>query len=515
MMAAAEPGTTLSFALQDYPGFNRFTLDLLEGKRDAVELSSRHDPFSMTASGTRRDAELVAELDRTNRAWGNDVGSELNDWAAGETLTIIAGQQVGFAGGPLYTLAKIASMLALRDQLSAKGKQATVFFWLATEDHDFDEVSHLLLQTRDGIEEIRARERSSTRVPVGNLRTPASLIESWKTQFPENGAEAGWLDPRLTMGESFAKLMAEVLRGRGVVLVDSLLPSLRAAGRGMLRRVAQNLDEVEAILDRRAADIARHGYPVPIAKGEERYSLLYLIDRHGERQPVNAGNAGEYVAALQSTPERCSTAALIRPILQDLVFGSNVFVGGPSEVAYYSQILPLHDFLGVTAPHVGVRGHALVAPERVMQTISRYGLSTADIFSTTQQVAERFEKDALGQLESKMEEVWTGMQSSYGNGVKLILDADPALERSLARSGHRMRSEMNRVIRRGKLAVARRDGDRFARLTKLHETLAPKGSPQDRVAGWLPWWQRYGTRLVDRLVEHCNVDQSVCKVVSL
>ena len=283
----------------------------------------------------------------------------------------------------------------------------------------------------------------------------------------------------------------------------------------MLRRVAENLDEIEAVIDGRAEAIGRLEYPVPIAKGEDRYSLLYLIDRNGERQPVNAANAGEYIAALETSPERCSTAALIRPILQDLVFGSDVFVGGPSEVAYYSQILPLHEYFGVTAPHVAVRGHALVAPARVIQTISRYGLVSGDIFSTAEQNAERFEKDALGQLESKLEEAWSGMQSSYGDGVKLILEADPALERSLDRSGHRMRSEMNRVIRRGKLAVARRDGDRFARLMKLHETLAPKGSPQDRVAGWLPWWQRYGARLIDRLVENCAIDQTVCKVVSL
>jgi len=515
MMGTAEPHATLSVALRDYPGFNRFALDLLNGKREAVELSSRRDPLSMTESGRTRDAAMVAELDRTNRAWGNDVRAELASWAGGESLTIIAGQQVGFAGGPLYTLAKIASMLSLREELKARGTDATVFFWLATEDHDFDEVSHLLLQTRDGLEEIRARERSSARTPVGNLRTPTSLIESWKTHFPESANEAGWLDPGLTMGESFARLMAEVLRGRGVVLVDSLLPSLRAAGRTMLRRVAENLDEIEAIIDRRAAEIGRRGYPVPISKSEDRYSLLYLIDHKGERQSVYAGNAGEYIAALEASPERCSTAALIRPILQDFVFGSDVFVGGPSEVAYYSQILPLHHYLGVAAPHVAVRGHALVAPERLMQTISRYSLAAADIFSTTQQITERFEKHALGQLESKLEEVWTAMQSSYVEGVKLIMEADPALERSLARSSHRMRSEMDRVIRRGKLAVSRRDGDRFARLTRLHETLAPKGSPQDRVAGWLPWFQRYGTRLVDRLVENCAIDQSVCKVVSL
>lgn len=501
----------VTIPLSQYPGFNRFSLDLLNGNPAAVALSNRRE-FHATGNRRSRDPKLIAALASSNLGWGNDVTEELQRWSSGETLTIIAGQQVGFAGGPLYTLAKIASMLALRETFRKEGREATVFFWMATEDHDFSEVSRLLLQTRNGLRKIEAKERSHRRTPVGRLLTPASLLKQWREV---SQADHLWADESLTMGESFARLMSETLNGRGVILVDALLPELRASGKTLLQKVASSIEEVERIVDQRSERIQSAGYAVPITRGEEHYSLLYLIDDKGERQAVTTANASEFISAADEHPERCSTAALIRPLLQDAVFGTDVFVGGPAEVAYYSQILPLHERFGIEAPHVAVRGHALVAPARILETIARDGLDAADVFLPLDQLTERHEATPLSELEQRLEATWKSMKDSFDEGTQGILQADPTLRRSLDRSTHRMRSEMNRVIRRGRTAVARRDRERFLRLQKLHEVLYPTGSPQDRVAGWITWWEQYGAHLVDRLVEHCKADQAVCKVVSL
>ena len=500
-----------TLSLRDYPSFNSFSLDLLEGSASAVELSSRHDLSRIAASTRVRDTKLASALISSNAQWGNDVSGAISRWASGGTLSIIAGQQVGFAGGPLYTLAKIASMLSLRESLRASGREATVFFWLATEDHDFDEVSHLLLQTRGGNEELRAMERSRRRMPVGTLRTPESLLRQAKLLFPDGP----WLEEGLTLADSFARLLAEALRGREVVLVDSLLPELRRAGAPLLDTLSRSIPEIETIVDDRSREISGRGYGVPITRGEDGYSLLYLIDETGERQPVRESNAATFREALETSPQRCSTAALLRPLLQDFVFESDVFVGGPSEVAYYSQILPLHERLGVKAPHVAVRGHALVAPERVVETIGRNELTAADLFLPLDELAARFETTTIEHLESSLAQTWASMNQTFEEGVRPILEADPGLARSLRRSNNRMKTEMDRVTRRGRLAISRRDHERFARLQRLHDTLNPNDTPQDRVAGWITWWVVYGPRLIDRLVQNCRIDEAVCKVVSL
>ncbi|MCY1050077.1 bacillithiol biosynthesis protein BshC [Mammaliicoccus sciuri] len=56
---------------------------------------------------------------------------------------IIGGQQAGLFTGPLYTFHKIISIIVLANEQSEKLNTPVIpVFWIAGEDHDFDEVNH-------------------------------------------------------------------------------------------------------------------------------------------------------------------------------------------------------------------------------------------------------------------------------------------------------------------------------------------------------------------------------------
>lgn len=509
MIGAASGALVIPFT--DYPGFNRFTLDLLSGRPEALRLSSRRDLSSLRPGGKSKDKSFADAVVAFNQRFGNDVDDAVGRWQRGEAVTIIAGQQTGFAGGPLYTLAKIASMLELRERLERDGVPATVFFWLATEDHDFDEVAVALLQLRDENRWIRATERSHRRVPVGSLPLPESLVR----QYREAGLAAGpWSDER-TLGASFARLLADSLRGRGVVLVDSLLPELRRAGSDLLARVASRLEESGDAISERSRLIESAGYAVPISPADGAYTLLYEIDDRGERVAIDPSNRESFLRTLDRSPERCSTAALVRPLLQDAIFDTDVFVGGPSEVAYYSQVLALHEMHDVRPPHVAVRGHALVAPSRIVSKLERWSLAPTEVLKPIEQILEGRRKDEISTYRAAAEKSKESLAGSLFDALRPGLDADPALERSFLRSAHRMRSEMSRAIERGARAIARRDREEVRAIERIFATLQPGGAPQDRVAAWLPWHERHGEGMIDRLVDGCAIDRDCCEVIPL
>ncbi|MEA2329183.1 MAG: bacillithiol synthase, partial [Thermoanaerobaculia bacterium] len=197
----------LEIPLAAYPGFNRFTLDWMAGNANATHFLSRATP---KRNATTRDAALASALIGSNRNWGRNVEDEVARWSRGETFTVIAGQQVGFAGGPIYTLAKLAGMLKLKRDNEARGISTTVFFWLATEDHDFAEVATLSLPKRDPKQQLdlmtfRARHPSS-KMAVGALPVPEeltlALIEYLDIPRPK------WLREGITFRDSFAELIA-------------------------------------------------------------------------------------------------------------------------------------------------------------------------------------------------------------------------------------------------------------------------------------------------------------------
>ena len=59
------------------------------------------------------------------------------------TLTLCTGHQLSLMTGPLYFIYKILTIIKLADELNAQptGFQYVPVFWMASEDHDFEEIS--------------------------------------------------------------------------------------------------------------------------------------------------------------------------------------------------------------------------------------------------------------------------------------------------------------------------------------------------------------------------------------
>src|SRR5437762_2413116 len=207
-----EPGC-IRVPLDQYPGMNRFVLDWLNGD----------ERFLKRADVPRRarnvDPALVTALDQSNRRWGSFVSDELRRWSRGETVTLVAGQQVGFAGGPLYTLAKIASLIRMKRDLESRGTPATIFFWMATEDHDFDEAATLhvpvsmIPREKNGsvnrqldLATMRATRTVDSKSIVGTTPVPESLITQLLSLFDMQ--RPSWLREGITFRDSFAELLA-------------------------------------------------------------------------------------------------------------------------------------------------------------------------------------------------------------------------------------------------------------------------------------------------------------------
>src|SRR5687768_15609894 len=319
--------------LSQYPGMNPFVLDWLggderflprateqqsplpasrgEGQGEGRELR-KPSPLTLTLSPEGR-GDLASALDHSNRHWGIFAKDAITRWAEGGTRAIIAGQQVGFAGGPLYTLAKVASIVKMKRELEKQNTPATAMFWLATEDHDFDEVATLnvparlvksdspldLLCIRAHVERGRGVD---SRAVVGSLAIPEQLITQLLAFF--DIPRPAWLREGITFRDSFAELIASVF-GNEVIIIDALLPELRRAGAPLFDAIEAKHDAIHEALTQRGKELVQAGYKEQVVPNERgQYTLLYELDEHGHRETPTANRV----------PERTSTSALTRPL---------------------------------------------------------------------------------------------------------------------------------------------------------------------------------------------------------
>lgn len=522
--SAVNAPAALEIPLDLYPGISKFALDLVRGV-DAATQFCRALAGDRIPAVTRveRPAALVDALLASNNAWGNEVASDLARWKRGESITLVAGQQVGAGGGPLYTLAKIASLLKLRRQFAEMDIPATVFFWLATEDHDFQEVATAVFPSRTGIETIRATTIPPGRPAVGALPLPEEIRTVLVARFGEHQ----WLREGISFRDSFAELLAEVFRGDGVVLVDALLPALRRAGLDLFAAIAERHDTLQQALSDRAGELSRAGYRAQVAPSADgSWSLLFWMSKSGEREPVRRDGDGwrvgqrrvsntELHEMMRAEPWRVSTAALARPLLQDTVLRPDVFVGGPAEVSYYAQVAPLAAILGIDTPAVALRGHLLVVPARVLRTIATENIAAAELFDSPDAIAARRTGGLLDRAIESSSRAEAELTRNLAEFRELVARADGTVDRGIATSLRKIRHQFGRIQRRGVRAVARRDEQRYSAISRLSESIAPGGVPQDRIVSWLPFWAEYGRELIDRMVNAIEPHSDRVSVIGL
>jgi bacillithiol synthase len=494
---------------------NPFVLDWLARKPDATNFLHRWSASDPARAPRKASPDLVTALDASNRRYGLFVKDQLQRWASGQTVTLVAGQQVGFGGGPLYTLAKIASLVKMKHELEAAGRDATAFFWLATEDHDFEEVAQLAVATntidRDGLNRqldlltIKASRSFESKTVVGHLPIPEALITELLALYDMERPE--WLRSGITFGDSFAELIAKVF-GSEVILVDSLLPELRRAGAPLFDRIRGGWTRLQDALRDHAKKLQDAGYSPQVAPREDGdYTLLFEIDDRGERRIAAASN--------EIAPERTSTSALTRPLLQDFVLRPDVFIGGPAEVAYYAQIAPLHEMTEVAMPRVALRAHLLVAPKRVARFVSRFDVRPEELFQRPDVLLAGREPEAVAAVRRLAAEAERDLVKKLEGIGELALPAEHSLARALTRSVGHIEYHFQKLTERAIKGIARKDRERWTAARELAATLHPDGHVQDRVVAWLPYWLRDGEAFVARMIDEAEPDSDSFKVISI
>jgi uncharacterized protein YllA (UPF0747 family) len=453
----------------------------------------------------------VNALIESNRRWGLNNESDIKRWGGGGTFTIAAGQQVGFAGGPLYTIAKLASMLKMKRDNEARGIPTTVFFWMATEDHDFDEVANIALLNDDPKKQLdlirlKAARLQQTKRPVGTQAIPETLAAQFVKML--GMARPSWLRPGITFADSFAELLAQSVDAK-FILVDSLMPELRLAGAPLMKNLLDRWNDVQVDIRTRSEALTNAGYSPPVApRPGEPYTLLFRIDENGEREIVHS-------PAEAAPPETLSTSALTRPLLQDFVLQPDVFFGGPAEVTYFAQVSGLHDMLDVPLPRVALRGHVLVARRATVHRFEKYGIRPEEVFTSPEALVASREPRGVGEVRSIASEAQRQLAEQIEKIRALALPADHSVARSVNRSIGHIDYHFRKLTERAVRALVRKDRERFAAACDLVSTLFPDQHVQDRIVAWVPFWLRDGSAFIDRIIDEVEPDTANFKIVGV
>ena len=312
-------------------------------------------------------AEISAALVDYNIEIGADEIAITNarKIANSNTKIISVGQQPGLLCGPMYTLYKAISAIGIADNLRANDQDAVAVFWIANDDDDRDETDHVSCWDKSLKQyELRANWNDVPKwTPVGNLPIqPVFDIISEFGRLTENVELTEWLreiaEKSADYGDFNARVLAKLLSQHGLVICDSRLPMLRKLSVPVIEREIYYPLVSTGYIHASYTEFKNAGYNPPLDKPKDLCNFFLMID--GTRRKVRYRDdkfcvnnykdlsADEMHELLNTNPELFIPNAALRPIVQETIFCSYIFIAGPSEITYWAELNSIFAFFEIS-----------------------------------------------------------------------------------------------------------------------------------------------------------------------
>src|SRR5215472_99235 len=241
-----------------------------------------------------RRAQIVDILRAQNLLYGAGPETQKNlDRLAEGAVAVVSGQQVGLFGGPSYSFFKAISAIQAANDLSQKGIPAVPIFWMATEDHDVDEVRRVLWFHEGELLNFELPKPADDAIPVGRIRLGREVDELVARAQPLLGETYGDLlhetyTSDATYTSAFASLFSRIFADHGLVLLDPLDEGIHRIAAPLLKDALAQRDDLDDLLLQRGKDLEHAGYEVQV-KVTSQSTLLFSL-AEGKRQVITASN---------------------------------------------------------------------------------------------------------------------------------------------------------------------------------------------------------------------------------
>jgi bacillithiol biosynthesis cysteine-adding enzyme BshC len=436
--------------------------------------------------------------------------------ASSTTFTITTGHQLNLFTGPLYFLYKIISTINLATALKEKypNYEFVPIYWMASEDHDFDEICYFNYEGK------KVRWNREASGAVGELSTEGlqevfeafskKLGTSDNAKYLQSLFEDGYLK-HTNLAAATRYIANELFKQYGLVIVDGNDKALKKlfipyVENELFQQTA--FKEVTATANKLTA--ASDSYKIQVNPRE--INLFYIkegireriIEKNGVFMVNNTSvrwNSDEIKQEVHQFPERFSPNALLRPLYQEIILPNLCYIGGGGELAYWFELKSYFEAVNVTFPMVLLRNSAVVKTKKQSEKMEKLNITNRDLFLKREAFITQKVKQ-LSDIEIDFTSQKENLQQQFKNLYTLAEQTDKSFIGAVAAQEKKQLNGLQQLEKR--LLTAQKKGlkDKVSRSTELQEALFPANSLQERRLNFSELYLEYGETLIPTLVEH-------------
>ena len=443
------------------------------------------------------------------------------------TFTVTTGHQLNLFTGPLYFIYKIISVINLAKSLKNNYPEFDFVpvYWMAAEDHDFEEINHFNV-LGNKIELPRTQ-----RGAVGKMKlTGVDEVLKQLSEILGNRPQAEEILKQFSSFYSEEKTFTEATRAfvnhlfgkHGLVIIDGDDTTLKKQMIGEFKREL-TLQQNAKIINETSSKLEALGYKSQITPRE--INLFYLQENSRERIVYEDGlyrvlntsisfSEKNIITELETHPERFSPNVALRPMYQEKILPNLAYIGGGGELAYWFQLKEAFDSNKISFPLLILRNSALIVDEGSKKRLDKIGVSMQQMFGDTDVFINQFLKQGAEiVLDLKKEEL--EIADVFAEMIKKaeIIDATlkPMISAELQKTLKSVQNIEGRLIR----AEKQKEEVTINQIKNIKEKLFPKGSLQERQDNLVLLFLLMGFDAVDQLMLNLNPLEQEFKIIEL
>lgn len=409
------------------------------------------------------------------------------------TVTITTGHQLNLFSGPIFFFYKLLQIIRLCEELNQEQTEINYVpvFWMATEDHDFEEINHFYFGDR------KIQWNKPYGGPVGRLSTNGldEVFTNFLALLP-NGIKKTKLTQlihdsyleKATLTDATLTLIHLLFKDYGLLMIDGDDAKLKEV---MIPAFEQELTSSIAFekVNEQSKKLADLGYSIQVnpreinlffmANNESRERIIFENNRYYINNTELSYSIEEMIALLHSSPEKFSPNVILRPVYQETILPNIAYIGGGGELAYWLQLKTIFEEFKIDFPLLTLRNSVLIRTEKQLKKQQSLGLSTEDLFSNSLNITRKkamSESSIAPQLpafEKRLKAIFEDLEAM---GLSTDISFMNMIEAQKTKQLKGFEKIQKRLIR----AEVRQQKDYHTQVAQLYQDLHQENSLQER-----------------------------------
>ncbi|MBT3281787.1 MAG: bacillithiol biosynthesis cysteine-adding enzyme BshC [Cryomorphaceae bacterium] len=445
------------------------------------------------------------------------------------TLSVTTGHQLNIFSGPLMVIYKIAQVISTTNYLNLKIKNFNYVpvFWIASEDHDFEEISEVNLHKNKINWKLDSKNLPVGEIKLNDFKQVKSAYKNSIIDFEYKDKLESIIDDAYKDGETLStaniKFINSLFAGHGLVIIDS---NRRVFKKTFLDNFKNEILDSRCYVDSNS-QISKIKNDIKSFKPQVNPSDInfFKITKNGRKRIRKNGKKfivddedeytlDEIINQIESYPELFSPNVLMRALYQEKILPNVCYVGGPNELKYWMQLKLYFENSSVQFPILKLRTSAFILDKKTSIKITKSNIEMKYFFGKLDDLLD-FKINTSSKLNLSFDSLKTTLTNQFDELRRVSIKTNESFIGALNAQEKKQIKGLVDLEKKLRKAEKKNHETEVNKIKSLFESLHPNDSDQERYLNFGNFYSFKGQELIDYIVDKVLISDDKILVINL